>query len=287
MSEPTPPMESRGVDGESAATHRTTIHLEPGPRGGEELLLVNFEEMIKMMKPTEKLESDPFEVGNHKFNIRVYPNGRTANNEGMVGVFIRNKGDEDVMVRSFKITIGGDSRKKTNYTVYAGRGWGWVGWFDSHDECKQALVDGALLVKVEVEMSGMKVVTSASTNHNLEAKGRCASNIKGLRFDTDHANFVLKCGGKSFPCHKVILCARSSVFKRMLAGGWDEAKEGEATVEDVEPEVLGMVLEFIYSGEVTAMEGRAKELLYAADKYGLEDLVRTVSSSSHMMTLRR
>jgi hypothetical protein len=53
-------------------------------------------------------------------------------------------------------------------------------------------------------------------------------------------------------------------------------KEGEAAAEDVEPEILGMMLKFIYSGEVEALEGRAVELLYAADKYDLERLVRTV-----------
>jgi hypothetical protein len=62
----------------------------------------------------------------------------------------------------------------------------------------------------------------------------------------------------------------------MLAQGWDEAKNGEATVDDVEPEVLGMMLEFIYGGEVVSVEGRADELLYAADKYSLEGLVRYV-----------
>ena len=113
-------------------------------------------------------------------------------------------------------------------------------------------------------------------SNNLKDKGRFASDIKGLHFDTNLADFLLKCGGKSFPCHKGILCARSAVFERMLAQGWDEAKNGEATVDDVEPEVLGMMLEFIYSGEVVSMEGRADELLYAADKYGLEGLVRYV-----------
>ena len=70
MSEPTPPMESHGANVKSAVTPRTTIHLEPGPKGEGELLLVNFEEMIKKMKPGEKLESDPFEMGNHKFNVQ-------------------------------------------------------------------------------------------------------------------------------------------------------------------------------------------------------------------------
>jgi hypothetical protein len=186
-----------------------------------------------------------------------------------VGAFLGNKGGENVIIPSFKITIGDNSRKYTNKTVPAGTGWGWADCFDSLDDCKKALVDGALLVKVEVEMSGYRVVTRSNTGHNLKDKGRFASDIKGLRFDTDLADFLLKCGGKSFPCHKGILCARSAVFERMLAQGWDKAKNGEATVDDVEPEVLGMMLEFIYGGEVVSVEGRADELLYATDKYGL------------------
>jgi hypothetical protein len=268
-------MESHEANEESAATKRTTITLQPGPRGVRELFLVNFEEMVETGKPTEKLKSDRFKVGNHKLRITFYPNGWTANNEGIVDVFLRNMGDEDAMVRSLKITIGPSSKKMSNKSLPAG-GPGVLGVRFSLDDCKKALVDGALLVKAEVEMSGKIVTTSSSTGCRKCAKGRCASDFKGIRFDTDNADFVFKCGGKAFPCHKVILCARSSVFKGMLARDWDEAKKGEATIEDVEPEVLEMMLEFIYSGEVAAMEGRAKELLYAADKYGLGDLVRTV-----------
>jgi hypothetical protein len=61
---------------------------------------------------------------------------------------------------------------------------GWAYCFDFLDDCKKALVDGALLVKVEVEMSGYRVVTRSNTGHNLKDEGRFASDIKGLRFDT-------------------------------------------------------------------------------------------------------
>ena len=85
------------------------------------------------------------------------------------------------------------------------------------------------------------------------------------------------------------LLSRSAVFDIMLDQNMRESQVGEVDILDMEPETLKQMLEFIYTGQVLAIllpkcslrrsisqvqDGKyTEELLYAADKYGLIELV--------------
>ena len=88
---------------------------------------------------------------------------------------------------------------------------------------------------------------------------------------------------------------RSVVFESMLKQNMREAQTNEVDIPDVDPDTLKLMLEFIYSGQVGIRlfsknvgtitllsniitlkvkdENYTAELLYAADKYELSDLV--------------
>ena len=67
---------------------------------------------------------------------------------------------------------------------------------------------------------------------------------------------------------------RSSVFDRMLDSGMSEATEGRIRVDDLEPEVLAKVLEYLDTDKVNNLGNLTVELLYAGDKYELKGLVK-------------
>ena len=91
------------------------------------------------------------------------------------------------------------------------------------------------------------------------------------------------------------LLYRSAVFENMLKQNMREAQTNEVDIPDVDPDTLKLMLEFIYSGQVGIRlfsknvgtitplsniitlkvkdENYTAELLYAADKYELSDLV--------------
>jgi len=98
-------------------------------------------------------------------------------------------------------------------------------------------------------------------------------NFRPLLTDPKYADINLKCQGRVFPCHRVILSSRSSVFERMFDSNMAEAKSGTVVIEDMEADTLQRLLEFTYSCKVTDMQ-EVMELLYAADKYQMPDLVR-------------
>lgn len=75
-----------------------------------------------------------------------------------------------------------------------------------------------------------------------------------------------------FPAHKVILAARSPVFASMFEYNMQESSNNKIEVNDLSPDALKEMLTYIYTGRVSDVGNVAYDLLYAADKYQLDDL---------------
>merc|ERR1712029_263438 len=91
----------------------------------------------------------------------------------------------------------------------------------------------------------------------------------------DFSDVVVKCGDKSFDCHKVILASHSPVFKAMLTSNMKEKNNNEIQIDDIEPEVMTEFLEFIYTGKSSNLDKFAMRLFIAADKYQIISLKET------------
>jgi hypothetical protein len=92
--------------------------------------------------------------------------------------------------------------------------------------------------------------------------------------DTDFADFTLTSSdGKDFQVHRVFLSDRSDYFKKMFTTDMKEKKAKSVTYEDIDSTTLKAVLKFIYTGEYEIADTKmAKDLLYAADRFGLTAL---------------
>lgn len=73
-------------------------------------------------------------------------------------------------------------------------------------------------------------------------------------------------GEKQFAVHKSILTTRSSVFSAMFQHETKEKLLNRVDIIDVDANVLEKLLHFIYSGDVSSIEGLEDKLLVAADK---------------------
>jgi len=115
---------------------------------------------------------------------------------------------------------------------------------------------------------------SSSPNKEKFAETELGENIRTLLLDPKHFDVVLKCQSEEFKCHKNILGARSSVFQRMFDVDMDENNPGVVDIDDINPEALKIILEFIYTGEdITKDMDDLANLIYAADKYELKGLL--------------
>ena len=75
-----------------------------------------------------------------------------------------------------------------------------------------------------------------------------------------------------FFAHESVLVARSPVFAKMFEHNLQESATSSITVSDIRPEVFKEALSFIYTNQVPHLNTMAPQLLYAAEKYQLDDL---------------
>ncbi|XP_055943666.1 TD and POZ domain-containing protein 3-like [Argiope bruennichi] len=84
---------------------------------------------------------------------------------------------------------------------------------------------------------------------------------------------VLKTKTKSFPAHKLVLCARSPVFKAILTNDMKEKTTNCIEVDDLENDTVDQLLMFLYSDQIKNLQWESvTKLYYAADKYEVEKL---------------
>ncbi len=85
---------------------------------------------------------------------------------------------------------------------------------------------------------------------------------------------VCKNKDKTFPCHKVILAARSEYFRRLFGNKeFLENKKDEMTLTEEEEKHVDAFLCYIYGGKLKLKSStKVVALLRMADKYLLEDL---------------
>jgi hypothetical protein len=72
--------------------------------------------------------------------------------------------------------------------------------------------------------------------------------------------------------HKNILSIRSPVFSAMVNSKMLEGISSQAMITDISSKAVKELIRFIYCGRVDNIDDVAEDLLYAADKYNLEDL---------------
>ncbi|TVU08489.1 hypothetical protein EJB05_41894, partial [Eragrostis curvula] len=93
------------------------------------------------------------------------------------------------------------------------------------------------------------------------------------------ADVTFTVSGESFAAHKLVLAARSPVFKVEFFGNMEERSSKLVQIEDMEAAVFKAMLHFIYTDKVPELEEEpeaaatmAQHLLAAADRYGLDRL---------------
>ena len=73
--------------------------------------------------------------------------------------------------------------------------------------------------------------------------------------DGDLADVVFVVGEERLPAHRVMLAARSKYFAGLFKSGMAEGSKEEVTYEDVSAFAFRVLLRFLYTGELPALEG--------------------------------
>ena len=118
----------------------------------------------------------------------------------------------------------------------------------------------------------MATPNAVTVTRTLAYSSRIASKFQQLRLDDEITDFTILSGKQSFNCHKVILAGSSPVLHAMVRSGMREASKSQADFDTIPPTVMQLVLEYIYTGEVTVPHEHLQQTIDAADYLQLLEL---------------
>ncbi|GAB4827504.1 BTB/POZ and MATH domain-containing protein 3 [Ancistrocladus abbreviatus] len=267
---------------------------------GSHIFFIKGYSLAKGIGPGKYISSDPFTVGGHDWAIYFYPDGKNLeDNSAYVSVFIA-LASEGIDVRAlFELKLvdqSGNAKHKLHthferalesgpYSLkYRGSMWGYKRFFrrvslESSDFLKDDCLElhctvGVVRNRVEGPKQYMVTVTPSDMGQN----------FKELLDNEVGCDIAIEVGDETFKAHKLILAARSPVFRAQFFGLVGNPNMDKVALEDVEPSIFKAMLLFIYSDALPDLEEimgsttscslafMVQHLLAAADRFGLDRL---------------
>ena len=91
-------------------------------------------------------------------------------------------------------------------------------------------------------------------------------------------DIVLVVDGERFPAHRVVLAAASNVFRAMFTNGFKESEQAEVALEDLDSSSWSLVMDFIYSAEVSFESvDKALTVLEGIRRFQIDSMLHIVS----------
>ncbi|CAL4941860.1 unnamed protein product [Urochloa decumbens] len=270
----------------AGAPWRSASAIVAGAVTGYHMLKVVGYSRTKDVPNGEVIKSRPFLAGGRKWYVEYMPNGSKAEYIDFISLYLcLDDNVAEAVKASAKFSLlDQDGKVLPSYSFTTGiinfsekRNWGY-GTFIKREvlEKSEYLKDDSFTVRIDVTV--MKDVHTQDTPVVVVPPSDMHRHFGDLLSSKDGADVKFQVRKKTFPAHRSILAARSPVFKKALLG---PMKEGSTTntipIDDMEAEVFGAMLTFIYMDELPGMKeeeesAMLQHLLVAADRYNLERL---------------
>ncbi|KAJ8680749.1 hypothetical protein QAD02_016536 [Eretmocerus hayati] len=218
--------------------------------------------------------SVPMNIGNYKFKIRIFPGGWAKHDEGYVSFFVKLcEPSKAKITLSLSILLGTEKYFGTNITTFkydSGgqnhcRSFGWTKFVEHKTLVDQVLSFSNDQLVILLEIFDLDVPGFSYQLKRLSTYGKLLNN-------RDFSDVKLIVGDKTIYVNKMILSNGNDVFAAMFKHNLKENKNNVIKVDDVSHQVMMELVRFIYTGQVRGIERIPKELLVAADKYGIDEL---------------
>uniref|UniRef100_A0ACD5UQ14 Uncharacterized protein n=1 Tax=Avena sativa TaxID=4498 RepID=A0ACD5UQ14_AVESA len=197
------------------------------------------------------VHSEVISAGGHSWRINCYPRGYSnAGNREYVTIFLelmgKSKGVKAIFEAFFMDRNGEPSysNAKRCIRVYPPKGqsstlWGWPCFVKRSDLVALHVVDDwvTIVCGVIVVCADPPHVPPSDIRDHLGQLLDCA--------DGSDVSFIVD--GKKFAAHRVVLAARSPVFKAELFGAMAEATMSQITLEDINSAAFELLLRFMYT----------------------------------------
>ncbi|CAI0452365.1 unnamed protein product, partial [Linum tenue] len=257
--------------------------------------------LAKGMGVGKHIASDNFTVGGYQWAIYFYPDGKNPeDNSAYVSVFIALASEGTDVRALFELTLVDQSEKGKHkvhshfdrslesgpYTLkYRGSMWGYKRFFRrAMLETSDYLKNDCL--KINCTVGVVVSAVDCSRLHSIQVPESDIGAHFGTLLETmEGSDVTFNVAGEKFEAHKLVLAARSPLFRSKF---FDCAEDSEEIViTDLEPDVFKAILHFIYRDTLTEdvgntassssslssiSESLTAKLLAAADRYGLDRL---------------
>lgn len=94
--------------------------------------------------------------------------------------------------------------------------------------------------------------------------------LKELLRENKFVDCVLKVGDRSIPCHRLIMAACSPYFRELyFSEDGSERKDSskEVVLEDVDPTIMDMVVNYLYSAEIEITDENVQDVFAVANRF--------------------
>jgi len=238
-----------------------------------------------------EIESDEFKCFGNRWRLCIYPGGDNGATDGMASLYIELASGAEITLK-YSLCVKDPKNKDEIIAKYA---MGSNCFNDGFDDvsgapnfCKQesllsSLVDGGLVI--EVRMKQNKPLTE--DNPVFVPENPLSTNIQKMFLDESSADCVIEVVRKlptspskkakvepvKFPVHQLILKQCAPVLAELCSNS-KPGVDGIRLVQisDVKPDVLHSLLRYVYGGKILYSSSNIKDIIDAADKYGIVHL---------------
>ena len=239
----------------------------------------------------EAVVSPEFTCFGHQWCLKLYPGGGSTSEDGMVGIFLHNLSTRSITLQygySFKnerhklIKDYFTKKEGSEFTARGSNSNRGRSNFCERNTIIDSLIYGTLIIEVRMRQIVGTDICSPFIPENPHSK-----TIIKLFNDEESADIVFELDADgsgrhtrkraktttTFHAHRLILQQCSSTVLNELCKSGGEAVS-TVSITDVKPEVFKHMLYYVYGGKIAEkdMEENAKEIIHAADKYGIVGL---------------
>ncbi|KAI4974896.1 hypothetical protein ZWY2020_048503 [Hordeum vulgare] len=259
------------ADGNRRCFCATTAVDAHGDSGYHLLMVSGYSRTKELLSTGEAITAGPFNVGGHDWMIEYYPNGENPTCAGFISLFLTfhyDADDEDLEPVEARFSFSlvdqvekqmpmyiratGETRAFSTATPIWGNH-----RFITRDALEQSpdlnLKCDCLIIRCDVVVlrCGSATATAKDDDDHDDACGGTLPDIHqhlhSLLGNKVGADVAFQVGGETFPAHRCVLAARSTVFMAQLFGPMKEASSRVIHIKDMEPKVFKALLSFVYT----------------------------------------
>jgi hypothetical protein len=266
-------------------------------------ITVEFEKFSQMVT----FKSRPVLFYNTTWEINIYSSGEFSENE-MVSCFLKNRSLNPCQVQYSLCAIdktGNEALKKdvSLHSIPSGGSRGYPGFAKFAALLATCTDTGKLTIRASIILHPLKIIEECTVtesddvvvsdnSHGLRSSVLSLHDSGGMPYDVwllchsygsddekEESEQAVEQEAEQEPekvgAHKVVLAARSPVFRAMFSGEMVEARSTEVMIDDFSAAAVQAFVRFLYSDQCSraVLEDCAEELLPMADKYQVPALM--------------